>query len=130
LSNENPLSLDRYGVLLGWRSYFGRASGDISLSHRQFFDDDDRNQKANRTDLNLSADWLLPISQQSNFRLSARARFNTDENEVSWWLNLGWFEHAGQQLFDLRADELRFRRPRDWWLRRSGKNNHLKGDTP
>lgn len=128
LSNENPLSADRIGLSLGWRSYFGQASSDINVSHRQFRNDSDREQAFDRTDVNVSADWLLPFSRQSNFRLSARARFNTDANDVSLWLNIGWFQHAGQQLFDFRPDELRFRRPRDWWLRRSTQTHYLEGN--
>jgi len=117
LSNESPLSLDRHGVILGWRSYFGRISSDINLNHRQFRNDSDRNGSFSRTDINLSADWFLPLSQRSNFRLSSRVRFNTNDSDISWWINLGWFDHAGQQLSDFRPDELRFRNARDWWLR-------------
>ena len=104
-------------MILGWRSYFGRISSDINLNHRQFRNDSDRNGSFNRTDINLSADWFLPLSQRSNFRLSSRVRFNTNDSDISWWINLGWFDHAGQQLSDFRPDELRFRNARDWWLR-------------
>ncbi len=127
LSNEDLLSIDRQGVSLGWRAYLKRASADINFRHREFLNDGDRSERFARTDLNVSADWLLPITAASNLRLSARARYNTNDKQMSWWLNVGWFQHAGQQLFDLRADEIRFRGPRNWWLRSEPlRNDRIK----
>ena len=125
MTNEQLFKLDRHGFLLGWRSYFGGISGDINLNYREFHNDKHRERRFSRTDINLSTDWFLPVTQRSNFRLSARARLNTNDDSLSWWLNFGWFQHSGQQLFDLRPTELRFRSPRNWWLRHESNSQTI-----
>lgn len=119
LLNDDFTSIDRNSWQLGWRAYINRASFDVNVINRRFFDDLDRTRSSNRNDLRASTDWLIPVSRLSNIKLSLRAQYNTDNSQLSWRLSLGWFQHSGQQLYDFRPGEYRFRSARNWWLDRS-----------
>ncbi len=114
--NEGLTTIDRNSVQLGWRAYVKRRSFDINLINRRFFKDQNRDNAFTRNDLRVSGDWPLPFSNNSNLKLGVRAQYNFNGKDVSWWLNLGWFQHAGQQLHDFRPGEYRFRSVRNWWL--------------
>ena len=113
--NQGLSSLDRGSLRVGWRAYLKTASADVQLVRREFAADEHRQRRFGRTDLDIAGDWLLPLAHNSNFRVGARVRYSPDDDKMSWWINLGWFDHRGQQLRDFHPGELRFRQTRDWW---------------
>lgn len=109
----NPLGdssmIDHWGIRTRASTFYRGAVVEVSLEHRSYQTDNNRNNPVQRTQLSLNADGFVSKSDASWWRWFVQADYEFDRRNAGFQFGLRFDMHGAHQFSDFRPREISYR---------------------